>query len=71
MSSILACKIELDGSRIFSKPLNLKDSLDAIREIIKGRVPSSFVFLDQDNNIIEKIWMKVVLNWKILKKKRL
>ena len=54
MSSKLVCKIELDGSRIFSKPLSLKDSLDAIREIIKDRVPSSFVFLDQDNNIIEK-----------------
>ena len=58
MSSILVCKIELDGSRIFSKPLNLKDSLDAIREIIKGRVPSSFVFFRQGQQYYWKIGWK-------------
>ena len=48
------CKIELDGKVIFSKPLVLSESLDSIREIIKYRVQSSFIFLDQEKNNIEK-----------------
>ena len=52
--SILVCKIELDGKIIFSKPLKLNASIDAIREMIKDRVPASFVFLDLDGNIVAR-----------------
>ena len=38
------CKIELDGNIICSKPLMLTDSLSAVREQIKGRIPNPFVF---------------------------
>ena len=48
------CKIELDGNIICSKPLMLTDSLSAVREQIKGRIPNLFVFLDQENNVVYK-----------------
>lgn len=50
----LVCKIELDGKIIFTKPLVLNESVSSIREKIKDRVSSSFLFLDQEKNGIEK-----------------
>ena len=72
--SRLVCKIELDGKIIFSKPFNSNESLDAIRGIIKDRVATSFVFLDQDKNFIEKsdekdFKLEDIINEKILKLK--
>ena len=52
--SKLVCKINLDGKAIFSKPLVLNESVDAIRNLIKDRISSSFIFLDQDGNAIDK-----------------
>lgn len=52
--SKLACKIEFDGKNIFTKPLALNDSIANIRQIIKDTLPKSFIFLDQEKNIIEK-----------------
>ena len=72
--SRLVCKIELDGNIIFSKPFNSNESLDAIRGKIKDRVATSFVFLDQDKNFIEKsdekdFKLEDIINEKILKLK--
>jgi hypothetical protein len=47
-------KIELDGEIICSKPLVLNDNLISIREKIKNRINSSFLFLDKDANTIYK-----------------
>ena len=52
--SKLECKINLDGKAIFSKPLVLNEYVDAIRNLIKDRISSSFIFLDQDGNAIDK-----------------
>ena len=48
-------QIELDGEIICSKPLFLNDNLISIREKIKNRINSSFLFLNKDENeIIDK-----------------
>ena len=65
------CKIEFDGKIIFSKPLVLTESVSNIRDIIKDRVPASFVFLDQQKNIIDKAdeadWkLEDIINGKII-----
>ena len=65
------CKIEFDGKIIFSKPLVLTESVSNIRDIIKDRVPASFVFLDQQKNIIDKSdeadWkLEDIINGKII-----
>ena len=72
--SKLACKIEFDGKIIFTKPLGLNESIANVRQIIKDRVPKSFLFLDQDNNIIDKsdendIKLEDIVKDKILKLK--
>ena len=66
------CKIELDGKIIFSKPLILTESAANIRDVIKDRVPASFVFLDQEKNIVEKAdeadyKLEDIINGKIIK----
>ena len=47
-------KVELDGKIIFTKPMIKEDNLTSIRELIKDRIESSFVFLDQEGNVIDK-----------------
>lgn len=50
----LATKVELDGKIIFTKPISKEDNLVSIRELIKERIDSSFIFLDQEGNAIDK-----------------
>ncbi len=50
----LATKVELDGKIIFTKPISKEDNLVSIRGLIKERIDSSFIFLDQEGNTIDK-----------------
>lgn len=50
----LATKVELNGKIIFTKPLSKEDNLISIRGIIKDKIDSSFIFLDQEGNPIDK-----------------
>ena len=50
----VATKVELDGKKIFTKPMNQEDNLITIRELIKNRINCSFIFLDQEGNVIDK-----------------
>ena len=45
-------KIDLNGKRIGSKPLFQEDTLTSIREKIKEKTKTSYIFLDQDENEI-------------------
>ena len=47
-------RILLDDKAICSKPLLINDSLSSIREIIKEKINTDFLFLDLDGNKIEK-----------------
>ena len=47
-------KVELDGKIIFTKPMFKEDNLLSIRESIKDRIETSFIFLDQEGNPIDK-----------------
>ena len=47
-------KVELDGKIIFTKPLSKGDNLSSIRELVKDRIDSSFIFLDTEGNDIEQ-----------------
>ena len=49
-----ATKVELDGKIIFTKPMLKEDNLLSIRESIKDRIETSFIFLDQEGNPIDK-----------------
>ena len=45
-------KIDLNGKRIGTKPLFQEDTLTSIREKIKEKTKTSYIFLDQDENEI-------------------
>ena len=45
-------KIDLNGKRIGTKPLFQEDTLASIREKIKEKTKTSYIFLDQDENEI-------------------
>ena len=47
-------KIILDGKTILSTNLNMNDNLTSIRENLKKEIKTNFVFVDTDNNDIEK-----------------
>ena len=47
-------KVELDGKIIFTKPLSKGDNLSSIRELVKDRIDSSFIFLDTEGNDIDQ-----------------
>ena len=47
-------KIELDGKPIGTKPLLNNDSLISIREKIKEKVKIPYIFLDKNENTINK-----------------
>ena len=53
--------IDLNGKMIYSKPLKLNETLDSIREIIKGKIVIPF-FLEKDENIklIEKMTKNLI-----------
>ena len=70
----IATKVELNDKIIFTKPLNKEDKLITIRELIKDRIDSSFFFLDQEGNPIDKkdendFKLEDIVNGKIMKLK--
>ena len=67
-------KVELDGKIIFTKPMSKEDNLTSIRVLIKDRIESSFIFLDQEGNGIDKkdekdFKLEDIIDGKVLKLK--